>query len=198
MGMVVSLLAIWGVVTYVDRLNWQTIVLVIVTVVITFMLDRLVVAGVRAMEAAGSLPSLTARIIRRWLRGLLICAAALLLVIQVGQVESIWIPLSTMFAMVAIGFVAVWSVLSNILATVVILVWRPFNVGEHIEVQPDGIGGEVVDLNFMFTALRTEAGEQVSIPNVQFLQKFILRKKVVRKPTVTLIEQLQADKPADE
>ena len=101
-------------------------------------------------------------------------------------------------AMVAIGFVAVWSILSNILATVVILIWRPFNVGERVEIMPEGLEGQVVDLNFMYTILRSDKGTLVSVPNNLFAQRFIRRSVVRGQPERTLAEQLAADKPLEE
>jgi small-conductance mechanosensitive channel len=88
--------------------------------------------------------------------------------------------------------------LSNILATLIILVWRPFNVGEDIELAPDGITGRVIDINFMFTLLKTPEGGRVTVPNSLFLQKYTKRSRVSSQPTVSLAEQLAAEKPVGE
>jgi small-conductance mechanosensitive channel len=99
--------------------------------------------------------------------------------------------------MVAIGFVAVWSILSNVLATLVILIWRPFNVGEKVEILPEGIEGQVIDINFVYTILKSDDGKKTAIPNNLFAQKFIRRSSLRTVPKRTLAEQLASDQPLD-
>jgi small-conductance mechanosensitive channel len=51
-----------------------------------------------------------------------------------------------------------WSVLSNATAAMLLLIFRPFRVGDHVEVLEFSngypIGGEVLDMNLMYTTLR--------------------------------------------
>ena len=159
-------------------LSWKTAAPVVVVVVAALIIDRIVLTALRALHISGRLPESTSNIIRRWMRGLLSIVVILLVITVAGyEIQSLWASLSALLAMVAIGFVAVWSLLSNVLATLMILIWRPFNVGEHIEVQPDGIGGKVVDINFMFTLLKSDEGAHVTVPNAVFIQKFVKREE---------------------
>ena len=59
----------------------------------------------------------------------------------------------------AVGFVAAWSVLSNATAALLVLTFRPFRLGDIVElVEPGGcaIGGRVIDMNLIFTTLSVE------------------------------------------
>jgi small conductance mechanosensitive channel len=61
----------------------------------------------------------------------------------------------------ALGF-AFKDALSNLLAGILILIYRPFMRGERISVT--GLEGEVAELNFRYTVLRTPE-KRILIPN---------------------------------
>ena len=196
---VVLILRAWGVAIDERSVNWSAVGLSTLVVVIALVIDRIVYSALFSLHATGRMPASTTNIIRRWVRGLLALLTILFVIALAGyQITNIWTLLATGMAMVAVGFFAVWSVLSNILSTLIILVWRPFNVGEEIEIQPEGIKGEVVDINFMYTMLKSEGNERTSVPNTLFMQKFIRRKPPKKRARRSLAEQLEAKKPADE
>jgi len=105
---------------------------------------------------------------------------------------GLWGILSTLFALIAIGFVAVWSVLSNTLCTVIILVFRPFAIGDEIQFAGEPVKGRVIDLNFIFTTIEAEDGAVMQIPNNLFFQKVLWRRQ--HGHHVTLSEQLRSKK----
>ena len=199
LGVVLLTLEVWNVPVQSGWVNWRLIGLSVLVVLVALLLDRITFTAMRTLQGSGRLPESTANISRRWIRGLLFVLATLSIVAIAGfEVGSIWQFVTALLAMVAIGFVAVWSMLSNILATLVILVWRPFDVGERIELLPEGVGGQVVDINFIFTTLKADDGARVAIPNNFFAQKFIRRQRVHVTPERSLAEQLEADQPLDE
>lgn len=110
------------------------------------------------------------------------------------ELGGIWAMLSTVLAMIAIGFVAVWSMLSNTTATLLLLILRPFQIGDIIELQSEKIKGRVVDLNFFFTTLQTDESTTHIVPNNLFFQKVVSR--VRGDSSLSLAEQLNSDKPA--
>lgn len=124
--------------------------------------------------------------IARWL--ITLVAMVLILSVLGFRIGGVWAVLSTVLAMVAIGFVAVWSVLSNTLCTLLILIFRPFAIGDEIEFAGDPVKGRVVDLNFIFTTLEGEDGMMIQIPNNLFFQKVLKRRHGMH--TVSLAEQL--------
>ena len=126
-------------------------------------------------------------LLRRLTRWSLFPIMILLAAQQFGLLENLWAAMTAMLAMVAIGFVAVWSVLSNTLCSVILMVARPFNVGDDIEIPADELGGKVINFNLIFTTLRDPDGYLVQVPNNTFFQKPIKRR--VGEMTVNLGDQ---------
>lgn len=157
-----------------------------------FVLNFILGRGLRMLAARTSLTDQEVKPFKRIGKWLLTIAALVLITSVLGfNLGGIWTILSTILAMIAIGFVAVWSVLSNTLCTLMILIFRPFNVGDQIDLVGDNVGGRVIDLNFVFTTLRTEDGSVMQIPNNLFFQKVIKRRHGTS--TVSLARQLQSD-----
>ncbi|RJP35699.1 MAG: hypothetical protein C4547_09225 [Phycisphaerales bacterium] len=195
-----GLLVVWDVPLNQEWLNARAIGLALLVVLLAVVAERVSFAAFLTLWRLGHLPEGTSRLFHRWARGIIVLIAGLILIAIAGwKVESLWTFFTTLLAMVAIGFVAVWSILSNLLATLVILIWKPFNVGEEVELLPEGLSGEVVDINFMYTILENADGGRTAVPNSLFAQKFVKRKRVHRGPVRTLAEQLEAQeaiKPA--
>jgi small-conductance mechanosensitive channel len=118
---------------------------------------------------------------QRLLRWIFIPLVILLVLQQMGvRLGNLWTVVSTTLAMVAIGFVAVWSVLSNVSATFMIFSPRLFGVGDEIEILDpagvEGLRGRVIDLNLIYTTIEQAtvngSGRIVTkIPNNIFFQK---------------------------
>jgi len=198
-GAILLVLWAWDVPIRSEWLAWRKFGFGAMVIVIALMIDRVAFAALYTLYASGRLPISTVNIIRRWARGVLALVVALIIVALAGfKMDSLWTFLTAVLAMLAIGFVAVWSILSNVLATFVILIWRPFNVGEWIEILPEGLEGQVVDINFVYTILKSEEGKKTAVPNNLFAQKFIRRSSVRGAPKRTLAEQLASDKPLEE
>lgn len=92
------------------------------------------------------------------------------------DLHGLWSMVLAALSLVAIGFVAMWSILSHMLASVLIVVFRPFREGDRVEiVGDDAVLGEVTDLNPVYTTLRADDGGTLQIPNNLFFQKVLKR-----------------------
>jgi len=87
--------------------------------------------------------------------------------------QSIWISLAAFIAMMVVGFFAAWSILSNLLAFLIIMLVRPFRIGDRVVVMPENIAGEIIDMNLLYHKLKSEEGDEILVPNVTFVTKFI-------------------------
>lgn len=114
------------------------------------------------------------RLILRY--AILLIAALVLLGLWGFELGTIFALLGTVLGLVAIGFVAVWSVLSNFLCTLVLVVFKPFSVGDELELPGDNVRGRVVDLSLIFTTLQTSPHETVLVPNNTYFQKIFKRR----------------------
>lgn len=112
--------------------------------------------------------------VARWLViGVLTVAALLALGIDL---KGLWSSLVPLLSLVAIGFVAMWSILSHMLASILIVIFRPFEVGDRVEIiGDDTVLGEVTDLNPVYTTLRAEDGGTLQVPNNLFFQRALKR-----------------------
>lgn len=121
--------------------------------------------------------------IRRWT---VILLAVLAILEALGIFRGAWAFVSTALAALALGFVAAWSVLSNATAALLILTFRPFRIGDEVELLEltNGfpIGGQVLDMNLLYTTLSVDEPDGVEqaegaqprlvhVPNNLFFQK---------------------------
>lgn len=115
-------------------------------------------------------------------RGLFWVMAVILTLQQAGiDTQNLWTTLMAIAAMVAIGFIAVWSLLSNLVASVFILATRLFKPKDNIELMdtPGGtsVRGTVRSVDMMFTTVEEvrEDGTTtlLKVPNNLFFQKVV-------------------------
>ncbi len=140
------------------------------------------------------LPRLALAPVRLTLRYAVLAGAGLLILGRWGfELGTLLAFLGTILGLVAIGFVAVWSVLSNFLCTFVLVVFKPFSVGDEIEIPADHVKGRVVDLSLIFTTLQVSEDETVLVPNNVYFQRVFKRR--VGRHTVALGEQLRQTEP---
>jgi MscS family membrane protein len=81
--------------------------------------------------------------------------------------------ISGLLGLIAIGFFAVWSILSNIVAGLLLFISAPFKINDEIVVLPDETQGTVVDMGLFFVVLKDEKESLLNIPNNLFFQKTI-------------------------
>ncbi|MFC1551438.1 mechanosensitive ion channel domain-containing protein [Candidatus Latescibacterota bacterium] len=89
------------------------------------------------------------------------------------NIERAWLSLTGFIAMIAVAFFAVWSLIGNILAGVLLFFTSPFKTEDIIEIMPDGIKGKVLVINLFYTLLEDEENNLINVPNSLFFQKYI-------------------------
>jgi len=87
------------------------------------------------------------------------------------NVAGLWALLASTAAIIGVGFLATWAMVSNMTASLFLTVWRPFHLGDTVELLPENLKGRAVDRNLMFTVLREDSGSLLQIPNNLFFQK---------------------------
>lgn len=100
---------------------------------------------------------------------------ALLAVISIWgvNVKNVWVFVTGVVGIIAIGFFAVWSLLSNIVAGFFLFVADPFRIDDQIVLLPEGLQGTVVDLKLMFVVLKDGNGDLLHIPNNLLFQRVV-------------------------
>ncbi len=141
--------------------------------------------GRRALERvdrAGRLSSNTRFIATAVLKWGLVVIASVAVMQQFGiSVHALWTALSAVFVLVAVGFVALWSVLSNMLCAVFLVLFAPFRIGDRIEIievvlndgTKQGLRGTVTGIDLIYTTLQDDDDSTVRIPNNMLFQRAI-------------------------
>jgi len=179
----------------------------LVIVVLGICALRLTRRSLRLLEEKGYLSEPVYVLLQGIARWVIIIVVVLLGFQQVGvRVMSLWTGLLTISAMVAVGFIAIWSVLSNLLCAVLLVIFAPFRIGDEIEIIEatggSGLRGQVVNLNVLYTSLQ-EAGEEgvhngvTHVPNNIFFQKTIRRWRGTQTTSLeaTLFGRSDAENP---
>lgn len=125
--------------------------------------------GLSTLYRKNKLSANTLILLRRIYRWMMFPIVILLALHQFGLLQNVWATLTAILALVAIGFVAVWSVLSNAFCSTILMIARPFSVGDTIGIPSDNLQGKVVDFNLIFTTLRHEESDPIQIPNNTYL-----------------------------
>lgn len=151
-------------------------------VIIAWLVFHLISRGLSKLSGRGLLPSELHHLLHKLIKWLVLIALLLIVLGLFGiSVASFWAALSGVLVLLAVGFVAVWSLLSNLLCSVLLIVFAPFRIDDEIEIQdpasPVKMRGRVLDINLMFTTLRVtddDEGESLlRVPNNIFFQKYV-------------------------
>jgi small-conductance mechanosensitive channel len=146
------------------------------TIAVALFLYQIVRRSTRVLAQRGQLSSVMALRLRLTARWVLVTSSTLIVLQQTGVFGQAWAVLSAVIAAVAVGFIASWSVLSNATCALILLVYRPFRIGDEIDLlEPDGkvgVSGRVIDLNLLFTTLLEANDAVLRVPNNLFVQKY--------------------------
>jgi len=167
----------------------------ILLILLVYLGYRLLRKAIGALEHRQRIPAQVSFLLQRLLRWTAVVLAVVVVLQSFGLLRDFWTFLSAMLVLVAIGFVAVWSVLSNVMCSVILLVTRPFQVGDTIELPAQQLKGKVVNFSLLFTILREENGDLIQIPNNTFFQAPIRRRPGTL--AVSLEEQLEKAENAE-
>lgn len=129
-------------------------------------------------------------------RGITMASLALIVISQIliwgVDIKNLWISITGLVAMVAVAFLAVWSLIGNILAGVLLYFTTPFRTDDHIEVLPEKIRGKVLAINTFFTVLQDEEGYYINIPNSMLFQKYIVNYRG-KPPALPEVEGVESE-----
>lgn len=112
------------------------------------------------------------RLVTRLLSNL-VAVIIVLVLLEVLNVPlgNVWTAVSTVIALVAIGFFAVWSILSHLTAAVVLMLQRPFRPGDMLQFGDEEYRGKVIQTGAFFTRVEDADGGHSQIPNNLLFQK---------------------------
>ena len=139
---------------------------------IVLVVNRALRRALQRLQPWIPLPPGTVLTVARGASSLLWIIVALILLEFWGvSVSGLWASLVSVAAVIGVGFLAVWTMISNITASLFITIWRPFRLGDTVEVLPESLKGRAIERNLMFTVLREAEDRTLLVPNNLFFQK---------------------------
>ena len=89
--------------------------------------------------------------------------------------QEIALIFSSLFAIIGVAMFAIWSILSNITAGIILFFSFPYKIGSRIKIHDKDLPVEAVieDIKAFHLHLRTMEGELITYPNNLILQKAV-------------------------
>lgn len=145
------------------------IVLAIVIYIVGSFIIKKIIKALGKMKSMKSIDTTAAGYITNFVK------AALYVVLAVSIIALLGVPMSSVIAAiasvgVAIGL-ALQGALSNIAGGIMLLIFRPFSVGDYIIA--DGEEGVVRNISLVYTVLTTLDNRRISVPNGSLMNSTI-------------------------
>lgn len=121
-------------------------------------------------------PNRAAATKRLILISLYVFTAIILVIVWGGDLNNLWLSLGSILGVIAIGFFAIWSILSNIVAGIIIYTINPFKITDTLVLVEKDVTGKVIDIGLIYTKLQDKDGI-ITIPNNLFFQQVVKVKK---------------------
>lgn len=148
-----------------------TVLIILGGYIIVFAVNRILLRWLTGIEMRLRLPYETVLLVSRVLTGVLWLFIGLVVLSTWGVgVTGMWAFIVSAATAIGVGFLATWTMVSNVTANLFLAFWHPFRLGQDLELLPEGMKGRVVERNMMFTVLR-EKESVLYVPNNLFFQK---------------------------
>ncbi len=149
-----------------------TLIIIISLIILRFIFKKAAVGIAKRRDINVQRTTLIVRYINT-----LVTFAVLFTILLIWGIEPTQVALvfSSVFAVIGIGLFAIWSILSNVTAGVILYFYYPFKIGDKIKILDKDFPLEatIEDIKAFQIHLRTDEGDLVTYPNNLILQKSI-------------------------
>ncbi|MDF1699234.1 MAG: mechanosensitive ion channel [Saprospiraceae bacterium] len=150
----------------------ETIVVIVTSIGLRFLVTNLLTRIAVSFDFESRRRKMISKVINLSLYVLVIL---ILLGIWGVDKNRVAIYLSSTLAILGVAFVAQWSHLSNITASVILYFSHPVKIGDSITIKDKDlpVDGRISDIGLFFVTIKTEQGEKIMISSTLFLQKIV-------------------------
>ncbi|AXT58128.1 mechanosensitive ion channel [Aquimarina sp. MMG015] len=158
-------------------LKYQTEIFL--TIVLVIIMIILLLLSKKAIQRFGFIRSIEAN--RRKI--IFKLSHLLIYVIAISILAIIWgvdrkqfaVFISSVMAVLGVGFFAQWSLLSSLTASVILFFNHPVRIGDRIRILDKDFDwtGEIIDITGFYLFMKTDDGRNITIPNSLVMQKGI-------------------------
>ncbi len=151
---------------------FASVVVLVIAGLSALLVKRLVKSWLLSLQARLQLADATVLGVIRVVTGIIWLIALLSILDAWGiALAGLWGVLVSAIAVIGVGFLATWAMISNFTASFFLAIWRPFRLGDTIVLLPENTTGRVIGRNLMFTVISEQDGSVVNVPNNFFFQK---------------------------
>lgn len=158
----------------------ESIIYTIIVLTALFLIRLIINKSLKRIHSKFNFHKARLAIIKKLVNILLYVTAIVFIAFVWGVEKSqLLLYVSSFLTLVAIGFFAQWSILSNITAGLILFINYPVKIGDSITLmeKDNDITGEISDIGVFFVTLKNEKGEFIALPNSVILQRMIRFKK---------------------
>lgn len=160
-----------------DITSYKTQILItVILLIIVLVLNSLSKRAIRRFGKTSAIDMNNRKIIF-YLSNLFFYGLAIVIITLIWGVnlQEFSVFISSTLAVVGIGFVAQWSILSNLTASVILFFSHPLRLGDRVRVMDKDFDwtGKVEDISGFYLFMRTDDGRKISIPTNLVIQKGI-------------------------
>lgn len=160
-----------------DITSYKTQILItVILLIVVLVLNSLSKRAIRRFGKTSSIDMNNRKIIF-YLSNLFFYGLAIVVITLIWGVnlQEFSVFISSTLAVVGIGFVAQWSILSNLTASVILFFSHPLRLGDRVRVMDKDFDwtGKVEDISGFYLFMRTDDGRKISIPTNLVIQKGI-------------------------
>ena len=156
--------------------NQYQIIYTILTLLILWILQFILKTAAKRVERKAEIDVTRTRLMFKYINILIVIIATFLLSLTWGyNPQEIALIFSSLFAIIGVAMFAIWSILSNITAGIILFFSFPYKIGSRIKIHDKDLPLEAVieDIKAFHLHLRTMEGELVTYPNNLILQKAV-------------------------
>jgi small-conductance mechanosensitive channel len=150
--------------------NIVPLLISILTVIIAYLIYFFLKKQISRLERKETIDKTNARNILSLLKITVSIVVITLLSIQFSETFSLYAGVFTVAAGTVIGFAAM-NTLGNVISGLIIMVSKPFKVGDRIMYR--NRLADVIDIKLVYTVLKDIEGVNISVPNLQLLKEEI-------------------------
>lgn len=158
----------------IEFLTRKEVVLSVITLVLAFLLHRLVIWSAAKLSHDLHRSALRRQYINRYV-GYILYTLAVLVIVFIWSIneDDFIVALGSSFAVVGVALFANWSILSNVTASFILYFSFPYKIGDRVRIHDKDlpVTAVIVDIKGFYTLLKTAEGEIVTYPNNLLMQK---------------------------
>ena len=171
-----------------------SIVMAIVVAIVGFLLIKVIMKALRKLKGFDKLDQTMTRFILNFIKW------ALYVMLIVAVIGILGVPMAQVIAVLASAGVAVGlalqGALSNLAGGILLIIMRPFNVGDYVDAA--GASGFVQSINLFYTVILTIDNKRVTVPNGSLMNSNVTDYTAEPKRRVDLVFSCaKSEKPAE-